>query len=195
MERLRKLRLLDENGQPFEDRIQELFEHLVYKFRENFPRIRDEVDVLKIFEKSARKLLDRERLVRERDPAKTLESPHGYAWVTLRTVAISEARGASIESHRIQAESSTAGDLVASLPSPDGTPEQLDRQVLLNQFRARLTDEEELVFSGKTAGYSSRQIAEWRGCSPEAIDNMYSRIRKKLRAFVEETQGPKQPKK
>jgi RNA polymerase sigma factor (sigma-70 family) len=131
--------------------------------------------------------------VRERDPAKTLASPHGYAWVTLRTVAISEARGASIEGHRIRAESSSAVDLVASLPSPDGTPEQLDRQVLLNEFRAQLTKEEELVFSAKLGGYSSRQIAEWRGCSPEAIDNMLSRIRKKLRAFVEEKHGPKQP--
>ena len=190
MERLRKLGLLDENGQPFENRVQEIFEPLVYKFRVNFPRVRDEVDVQKIFEKSAHKLVERER-----DAGHELESPHGYAWATLRTVAISEARSSSIEGHRIRAESSTTFDLVASLPSPDGTPEQLDRQVLLNEFRARLTHEEELVFSGKMGGYSSRQIAKWRGCSPEAIDNMFSRIRKKLRAFVEENSRSKQPMK
>lgn len=190
MERLRKLGLLDESGQPLDDRVQEIFERLVYKFRRTFPRVRDEVDAQKIFEKAAHKLIERERA-----SGHEFENPYGYAWSTLWTVAISEARGGSIESHRIRAESSSAFDLVASLPSPDGTPEQLDRQVLLNEFRARLTEEEELVFSGKLAGYSSRQIAEWRGCSPEAIDNMFSRIRKKLRAFVEENHGLKQPKK
>ncbi len=178
MERLRRLGLLDENGQPFDDRVQEIFERLVYKFRRHFPRVRDEVDAQRIFEKAARKLIERER-----QSGHEFENPYGYAWSTLWTVAISEARGGSIESHRIRAESSSAFDVVASLPSPDGTPELLDRQVLLNEFRARLTEEEELVFSGKLAGYSSRQIAEWRGCSPEAIDNMFSRIRKRLRAI------------
>lgn len=190
MERLRKLGLLDENGQLFDDRVQEIFERLVHRFRRNFPRVRDEVDAQKIFEKAAHKLTEHER-----EAGHTLEHPYGYAWSTLWTVAIDETRGTSIESHRIRAESSSAFDLVASLPAPDGTPEQMDRQVLLNQFRARLTEEEELVFSGKLGGYSSRQIAAWRGCSPEAIDNMYSRIRKKLRAFVEENHGSTQPKK
>lgn len=190
MERLRKLGLLDENGQPFDDRVQEIFERLVYKFHRNFPRVRDEVDAQKIFEKAAHKLIERER-----ESGHEFKNPYGYAWSTLWTVAISEGRGGSIEGHRIRAESSSAFDLVASLPSPDGTPEQLDRQILLNEFRARLTNEEELVLSARLAGYSSREIGEWRGCSPEAIDNMLSRIRKKLRAFVEEKHDPQQPKK
>lgn len=178
MEQLRKLGLLDESGKPVDDRIQGIFERLVHKFRQHFPRILDEVDVLHIFEKSARKFMQHEREVGP------LEKPHGYAWATLRTVAISKARGGSIEGHRIRAESSAALDLVASLPAPDGTPEQLDNQVLLDELRAQLTEDEELVFAGKLGGYSSRRIAEWRGSSPEAVDIVFSRIRKKLRAFV-----------
>lgn len=187
MEHLPASGLLDESGKPFEDRVQQIFERLVPKFRRHFPGVQDEVDFLKIFEKSAHKLVEHER------EAGPLERPHGYAWATVRSVAISEARGASIEGHRIRAESSTAFDLVARLPAPDNTPEQLNRQVLLNQLRDRLSPEEGLVFSRKMGGYSSRQIAKWRGCSPEAIDNMLSRIRKKLRAFVNENGTSRPP--
>jgi RNA polymerase sigma factor (sigma-70 family) len=178
MEYLRRLGLLDEHGQPVDDRLYGIFERLVGKFRRRFPRILDDVEVVKIFEKAVLKLVQHER---ERGP---LEKPHGYAWATLRTVAISQSRGASIEGHRFAADDGVAASAVAMMPAQDGTPEQLETQILLAQLRAQLTAEEELVFAAKIGGYSSRQIAKWRGCSPQAVDVMFSRIRKKLREFI-----------
>ncbi len=178
MEHLRKLGLLDEKGQPVDDRTYAIFDKLVSKFRRRYPRILDEAVLLRIFEAAVRRFLRRERSRGQ------LDKPHGYAWKVLRSVAVSESRGPSIEGHRFQANERTAATFVSLLPAQHGTPEQIDKQILLNQLRGQLKPEELLVLSAHLGGYSSRQIGRWRGCSPEAVDVMLSRIRKKLRAFV-----------
>jgi DNA-directed RNA polymerase specialized sigma24 family protein len=178
MEHLRKLGLLDEKGQPVDDRTYAIFDRLVLRFRRHFPSILDEAVFLRIFETAAWRFLRHER---SRGP---LAKPHGYAWKVLHSVAVSESRGPSIEGHRFQANERTAATFVSMLPAQHGTPEEIDNQVLLNEMREQLKPEEWLVLSAHLGGYSSRQIGRWRGRSPEAVDVMLSRIRKKLRAFV-----------
>jgi len=178
MEQLRKLDLLDENGKPMDARIVATLRKLVSRFRRQFPTMRDEVEVIDVFEQAGRGMVRHER------EAGLLEKPYGYAWTALQTIAISKLRAGSIEFHRNRAEARSGLDLVSRLRALDGTPEQIERNVLLGELRAQLTPDEELVFASKVAGYSSQDIARLRGSSVGAVDVVVTRLRQKLRAFV-----------
>lgn len=178
MEQLRKLELLDENGKPMDGRIVATLQKLVSRFRRKFPTIQDEVEVIEVFEQAGQGMARHER------ESGLLEKPYGYAWTALQTIAISKLRGGSIEFHRNRAETRSGPELVSRLRSLDGTPEQIERNVLLGEFRAHLTPDEELVYANKLAGYSSDEIGRLRGSSAAAVDVVMTRLRQKLRAFV-----------
>jgi DNA-directed RNA polymerase specialized sigma24 family protein len=178
MEQLQKLELLDENGKPMDRRIAATLRKLVSKFRRQFPEIRDEAEVQELFEHVGQGMARRER---ESGP---LEKPAGYAWAALQRTAISKLRGGSIEFHRKRVETHSGPQLVSRLRAMDGTPEQIERNVLLREFRARLTPDEEFVYVHKLAGYSSEQLGRLRGSSAAAVDVVVTRLKQKLRAFV-----------
>jgi DNA-directed RNA polymerase specialized sigma24 family protein len=181
MEQLQKLELLDENGKPMDGRIVATLRRLVSRFRRQFPTIRDEVEVQELLERVGRGMARRER-----DSGRTLEKPSGYAWSALQRMAISKLRGTSIEFHRRRVDTHSGPELVSRLRTLDGTPEQIERNILLREFRAQLTPDEELVYANKLAGYSSEQIGRMRGSSAAAVDVVVTRLRQKLRAFVNE---------
>ena len=83
MEYLRKLRLLDEHGNPLDARIDGVLGGLLQKFRRRFPTIQDEIELTNVFEEAAQKIEKRERL------AGPIEKLHAYAWVTLRSLGLS----------------------------------------------------------------------------------------------------------
>ena len=183
MEQLRKLDLLDENGKPMDVRIVATLRKLVSKFRRQFPTIRDEVELIEVFEQAGQGMAKHER---ESGP---LEKPHGYAWAALKRIAISKLRGGSIEFHRNRVETRSGPELVSRLRARDGTPEQIERNVLLGEFRTRLTPDEEVVYANKLAGYSSDEVGRLRGSSAAAVDVVMTRLRKKLRAFLKEREN------
>jgi len=178
MEQLQKLELLDQDGKPMDRRIVATLRRLVSKFRRQFPTIRDEVEVQELFEHVGRGMAKREREIG------TLEKPSGYAWSALQRVAISKLRGTSIEFHRRRVETQSGPELVSRLRTLDGTPEQIERNILLQEFRRQLTPDEELVYANKLAGYTSEEIGRLRGSSAAAVDVVVTRLRQKLRAFV-----------
>ena len=178
MEQLQKLELLDESGKPIDRRIVATLRKLLSRFRRQFPTIRDEVEVIEVFEQAGQGMARHER------ESGILDKPFGYAWTALQTIAISRLRGRSIEFHRSRAEARSSSEIVAHLRACDGTPEQIERQVLLKELRAQLTPDEEFVYANKLAGYSSEEIGRLRGSSAAAVDVLLSRLRKKLRAFV-----------
>jgi DNA-directed RNA polymerase specialized sigma24 family protein len=178
MEQLQDLELLDENGEPMDRRIVATLRKLVSKFRRQFPTIRDEVEIHELFEHVAQGMGRRER---ESGP---LEKPAGYAWAALQRMAISKLRGGAIEFHRKRVEARSGPELVSRLRALDGAPEQIERNLLLSEFRAHLTSDEELVYAHKLAGYSSEDIGRLRGSSAAAVDVVVTRLKQKLRAFV-----------
>ena len=178
MEQLQQLELLDENGKPIDRRIAATLRKLVSKFRRQFPTIRDEVEVHELFEHVGQGMARRER------ESGLLEKPSGYAWAALRRIAISKLRRGSIEFHRKRVETHSGPELVSRLRALDGTAEQIERNVLLSEFRAQLTPDEELVYANKLAGYSSEDIGRLRGSSAAAVDVVLTRLKQKLRAFV-----------
>jgi hypothetical protein len=55
-------------------------------------------------------------------------------------------------------------------------PEQIERNVLLGEFRTRLTPDQEVVYANKLAGYSSDEVGCLRGSSAAAVDVVVRRL-------------------
>jgi RNA polymerase sigma factor (sigma-70 family) len=178
MEQQSKLVLLGEDGKLLDDRIVATLSKLVSRFRNHFPTLQDEVWVTEIFERAGWRIAKHER---ECGP---LEKPYGYAWAAIRSHAISLLRGGSIEFHRNRAETHAGPQLLSRLRALDGSPDSVERQILLGELRAQLTPYEERVFAAKMAGYSSQEIARLLHTSAGAIDVVVTRLRRKLREFV-----------
>src|ERR1035438_7620991 len=77
---------LDHHGKPLPDRIQQVLDELLPKLRRKFSMIRDEVVVVEIMEQAGQQIANRE--VRDGP----IEHLYGFAWVTVRNVAISRLR-------------------------------------------------------------------------------------------------------
>jgi DNA-directed RNA polymerase specialized sigma24 family protein len=178
MERLRDLRLLDENGHPLNARIESALTRLVPRFRKHFPMLQDEHDLTEVLERAGRRIANRERQIG------AIESLHGYAWVTLRNVATSCVRRGSgkLAQHTLNShESETA---LAELPAETGTPEQIELAILISEVETHLSAQERLVLGWKKAGFSSEEIAQFRGTSIGAVDALFSRAKHKIRTLL-----------
>lgn len=178
MEPLRNLRLLDADGNPLNARIASALNRLVPRFQKQFPSLRDEQDVTEILEQAGQKIARRER------EAGPIEKLHGYAWVTLRNVAASWVRRGSgqLKQHTLSSvESETA---LAALPAEIGTPDQIEIAILVREVQAQLSKQERLVLGWKKAGFSSEEIARFRGTSVGAVDALFSRAKHKIRALL-----------
>jgi RNA polymerase sigma factor (sigma-70 family) len=174
----RKLRLLDKRGSPLDARIEAVLERLLPRFQRQFPAIRDEFALTEIFEEAGRRIANRER----RQGA--IEKLHGYAWVTLRSVAASWMRRSAsrVTGRTLASDESEA--VLSTVPSPSGTPEQIEQEILLREILAQLTPEERLVCVWKKAGFSSQEIAHHRGSSVAAVDTLFSRAKDKIRRLL-----------
>jgi len=178
MEHLRKLRLLDESGKPLGTRVEGVLERLLPRFQRQFPTFRDEVTLTEVFEEAGRRIVTRE------ERSGPIEKLHGYAWVTLRSVATSWLRrGSSRLSQRtLGADESQAA--LSTVATGSGTPEQIERDILLREVLAQMTADERLVCLWKTAGFSSEEIAHHRGSSAAAVDTLFSRTKQKIRRIL-----------
>src|SRR5262245_27045102 len=139
-----KLALVDDCGQPLNARVHELLGTLLERFDRQFPQLAAEPTCREeIFELAARKIARRE--IR----GGPINNLHGYAWVTLRSVAISRWRLGSVRLVRHALTHVENGKTLAQLPSNVGTPEQIESAILLAQVTRWLTSEEREVFKLK----------------------------------------------
>ena len=167
--------LLDSDGRPFHPRIERVLCQLVTRLRREFPALRDEVTVTEVMEEAGRRIRAREERGGE------VERLHGYAWVTVRSVATSRMRLGSTRLIQRSIEPEAAGARLSAIRATVGTAEDVERRLLLRELLATLSREERLVCLWKQAGFSSQEIADHRGRSVEAVDTMFSRAKQKLR--------------
>lgn len=178
MEHLRNLRLLDERGKPLGPRIEGVLQRLVPKFRKRFPALHDDLAVTEVLEEAGRKIASRER------SSGPIAKLHGYAWVTLRNAATSWLRRPSnrLAQNTLTAENSEA--VLSAMAAEYGTPEQIERAILMEEVMSHLSPEERLIFGWKLAGFTSGQIAYLRGTSVNAVDIVFSRIKRKISSLL-----------
>lgn len=177
MEHLRRIGLLDRDGQPFDPRIEGVLIRLLPRLRREFPSLQDEVGLAEIMEEAGRRIRHRE----QRGP---IEQFHGYAWVTVRSIALSRMRLGATRLIQHSIESVAAEACLARTPSSVGTAEGVEREVLLRELLEKLSSAERRICLWKQAGFSSQEIADHQGRSVEAIDTMFSRAKEKLRKAV-----------
>lgn len=167
--------LLDSDGKPLSDHIQRALGRLLPRLRRQFPSLEDDVAVTEVMEEAGRRIALRE------ERGGPIEKLHGYAWVTIRSVATSRMRRGSIRLIQRTLEPEASHARLAAVPAASGTPEEIERAILLREVLDLLSPEEKRVCIWKKAGFSSQEIAEHQGRSVAAVDTLFSRAKAKLR--------------
>ena len=174
MEQLPTPRLLDEQGQPLSPRIDDALRRLFPKFRKKFSFLRDETEIVEIFEKAGANIALREA---ERGQIKKL---HGFAWVTLRNAAVSWLRRGSVQMRLASIPGEDSTGLLSITPAQEGTPEQIEAEVEWRKIRDRMTPDERAVCDYKLIGFSGEEIARMRGSSTAAANMVFSRAKQRI---------------
>ena len=179
MENLRKFWLLDADGKPLEERLRTVFSRLLPKFRRRFPAFQDEAEIQNCCDEAVRRVQEKEQ-----QSGRELDKPWGYAWRTLESVGISAERTNEMQVRFRTVKPRTDSASVSQLRAWEGSVQQMEQAILLRELEAMLTPEEKWVFQQKALGYSSEEIAKARGCSVNAVDQVMSRLRRKIRALA-----------
>jgi RNA polymerase sigma factor (sigma-70 family) len=175
MDHLRALWLLDSTGKPLDGRIERVLAGLLPRMRRQFPRLQDEVVITEVLEEAARRIASRE------ERGGPIEHLHGYAWVTVRSVASSYLRRPATRVIHNSVEGPDTDALIARTEAKDGSAEQIERNILLREALSALSAEERLVCVWKKAGFSSQEIAELQGRTAAAVDTLFCRAKQKVR--------------
>lgn len=116
--------------------------------------IRDEVIVVEILEQAGQQIANRE--VRDGP----IERLYGFAWVTVRNVAISRLRRSPYLLERSTVGSARIAVAVSRLTAEESSPSAIEYRILLAQVLARLSARERMIAIWKQAGHSSKEIAD-----------------------------------
>jgi RNA polymerase sigma factor (sigma-70 family) len=178
MEHLPRHKLLDQSGQPIGEHIEGVLVQLAPRCQRQFPALRDDLALTEVLEEAGR------RIARKEQRSGPIEKLHGYAWVTLRSVATSWMRRGSSRLRQKTLALDDARATLASLPTQSNTPDQIERTILFREVLTQLTPDERFVCASKLAGFSSDEIARHRGSSIGAVDTLFSRARQKIRKVL-----------
>jgi len=175
MDHMRALGLLDSNGKPLGDHIERVLAGLLPKLRRRFPNLQDEVALTEVMEEAGRRIASREAR------GGPIERLHGYAWVTVKSVATSHLRrpATRLIQHTLKPEASQ--EYIALARADYGSPEQIERDILMREVFDTLSHEERMVFAWKKAGFSAQEIAVRLRRSVPSVDTLFSRAKQKVR--------------
>jgi DNA-directed RNA polymerase specialized sigma24 family protein len=182
MERTQIPHLLDERGQPFPHRIERLLRGCIPQLRAQFAALRnDELLLTLVLEEGGRRLVRWEQ--HQRRPLD--EWCHQFVWKVVLNVSRS---WMVLDANRMNRNTigAEAGEAILSTlaASTWGTPQQIEDAVRLREMHDRLGEDQWSVLESKTAGYTAAQIGEKRGSSADAVNMVFSRAKRKLRALL-----------
>jgi DNA-directed RNA polymerase specialized sigma24 family protein len=75
-------------------------------------------------------------------------------------------------------------EFVVPLVAQEGSPEQIERDLLLKELLANLSEEEQQIILCKQLGLSTAEIAERQQRTPGAVDVLFYRIKQKFRDLL-----------
>jgi DNA-directed RNA polymerase specialized sigma24 family protein len=178
MDDARRLILLGRNGELLETTIQAALNRLAARAVRQFPALKDDVALVEVLEEAGR------RIVARQERAGPLANLHGYAWVTVRSVATSFMRRGAARLIQKTLEPQASAELLTSRPAESFTPANIEQQILLREVLSKLTSEERLICVWKQAGFSSQDISMRTGRSVPAVDTVFSRAKDRLRRLL-----------
>ena len=171
----RRLILIGRNGELLETTILEALNRMSSRAVRQFPVLKDDVALVEVMEEAGRRIAARQ------ERAGPIANLHGYAWVTIRSVATSLMRRGSVRLVQKTLEPEVGEAVLAAAPARRSTPQQIEHRILLREVLSTLSTEERLICVWKHAGFSSREISERLGRSTAGVDTMFSRARDRLR--------------
>ena len=179
MDSLRKIWLLDAQGKPLDERLQNVFRRLLPKFLRRFAAFRDDAEIQNHCEAAFQRVNEKEQ-----QSGQELENPWGYAWKALESVGVSAERTSEMQVRFRTVKSRTDSSTVSHLQAWDRSIEKAEQGILLRQLEAFMTPDEVWMFRRKAKGFSHAQIAKARGCSVNAVDQKMSRLMRKIRMLT-----------
>ena len=182
MERQQIPHLLDERGQPFSAPLERLLRSFIPKLRQQFPDLRnDELLLTEVLEEGGRRC---ERW--EQQSGRRLdEQSYRFGWTIVLNVARSRAHRDANRMLRDTIGAEAGEAILSTLPATKwGTAQQMEDAVRYREAHEHLTQDQRSILESKIVGYSAAQIAEKRGCSADAVNMIFSRAKRKLRALL-----------
>jgi len=140
---MRALLLLDSNGKPIDSRIERVLAGLIPKLRRRFPSLQDEVVLADVVEEVGRRIATRE------ERSGLIEHLHGYAWVTVRSVATSYLRRPATRLMQMTLEPEASQTCIALAATSYGSPEEVERGILLREALDTLPPEVDRQWSAR----------------------------------------------
>lgn len=174
---------LDSDGSPLDARIQRVLRDLRLRFRTRLPRLDDDVLVTEIFEEAGRRIATHEA---EHGPVDNLEA---FAWTTSLNVARSRLARSSMRVVGATLNPEASDAVLRTLHARDGTREQIETDILVQQLLAHLTPQERDLYYWKAWGHSSREIARACGKSEGHVNTLVYRMRLKIRDLLRSTEN------
>jgi len=178
MTNARRLMLVGKNGEALETTIQAALNQMRSRIVRQFPALQDEVALIEVMEEAGRRIAVKQ----QRDGP--LANLHGYAWVTVRSVATSFMRRSAVRLMQQTLEHAASQQVLKSAPSATWTPQDIEQDILIQEILGRLTVDERQICLWKHAGFSSHEISNRLDRSVAAIDTAFSRAKEKLRKLL-----------
>jgi len=173
---------LDSEGSPLEPRIQSVLRDLRLRFLKRLPQLDDDVFVTDVFEEAGRRIVAHEA---EHGQVDNLEA---FAWTTVLNVARSRLARSSMRVVGSTLDPAASDAVLQQLQARNGTREQIEIDILVQQILAHLSPEERDLYYWKAWGHSTREIARACGKSEGYVNTLVYRMRLKIRDLLRSTQ-------
>jgi DNA-directed RNA polymerase specialized sigma24 family protein len=167
--------LVDDIGNPLSRRLQHVLGAIPLRLRKRFPAFGDDLFVTDVLEEAGRRIVARERAS---GPVADLDA---FAWVTVLNVARSRMRHPSMRLASSMLGSAESQTVLGTLPSTQGSPEQIEADILVREVLAQLSSEERSLCFLKQEGLSSREIARKWSTSIARVNILFYRVKRKIR--------------
>ena len=174
---------LDSDGSPLEPRIQRVLRVLRLRFGSRLSRIDGDVFVTEVFEDAGRRIVAHEA---EHGRVEDLEA---FAWTVVLNVARSRLARSSMRVIGATLDHEASDAVLRALHARDGTREQIENDILVQQILARMTPEERDLYWRKAWGHSVRDIARACGKSEGHVNTLVYRMRLTIKELLQPTKG------
>lgn len=176
-----KYAFLDSDGSPLEPRIQRVLRVLRLRFGDRLSRIDGDVFVTEVFEDAGR------RIVAHEGAHGRVEDLEAFAWTVVLNVARSRLARSSMRIIGATLDHEASDAVLRTLHTSDGSREQIETDVLVQQLLARMTPEERDLYWWKAWGHSVREIARACGKSEGHVNTLVYRMRLKIKELLQPT--------
>jgi DNA-directed RNA polymerase specialized sigma24 family protein len=172
---------LDPDGRPFDERMQSVLRVLYRRFQKALPRIDDGIFVTEVLEEAGRRTVAHEA---EHGQVDNLEA---FVWHAALNVAKTRLAHSSMRLASKTLSSAASDAVIRSLPARDGTREQIERDILVQQALVHVLPEEQAIYFKWAWGHPSRDIAQAFGMTETYVNTIIHRINVRLRERLRPT--------